>query len=303
MLCPNCNKDNIKLIYKNTGMPYGIFLKYKYIDLEISICRNCSFVFQNSAYSGEYDINIQMLYSNYKILDNYEFPKKDEYHLQALEFLDEFIENKIDYNILEIGSNRGDLLYLLKEKFPKINILGCEPTGFKNLKVLTIQSFFNAKLFSMKFDLIVLRYTLEHIKYPKSFLKEVAKVLKDDGKLYIEVPNLLNSLDEKIEDFTPDHVNYFYLKTLISTVSDLKLEKFYDSPFLYAIFSKNGDFEYKEKDIVDIENKFQGFQKSIDDIANKLDKYKRVIFYGVGNYYLWVYHRFKNILEQKESFF
>lgn len=303
MNCPNCSEVNVKKIYRNKNMPYGIFLKDRYIDLEISICKNCGFVFQNSAFCNEYDERIKKLYGLYEIDKQYDFPKRDNYALKSLEFLDEFIENRIDYNILEIGSNRGDFLYLLKEKFSKINVLGCEPTKFKNLKVLTIQSFFNAELFSMKFDLIILRHTLEHIKYPKKFLKEVIKVLKDNGKLYIEVPNLLNSLDKRIEDFTPDHVNYFYLKTLVSTVPDLKLEKFYDEPFLYAIFSKNGSFKFKEGDIVDIESKFIAFQKSIDDIASKLDKYERVIFYGVGNYYLWVYYRFKNILEQKELYF
>ncbi|SFO91689.1 methyltransferase domain-containing protein [Hydrogenimonas thermophila] len=301
--CPLCKAVNLKKVYINKNMPFGIFLKNEVIDLEISFCNNCGFVFQNSAYTDEYDKKVEKLYSSYDINRQYNFPKRDFYSQKALEFIEEFIKDEIDYNVLEIGSNRGDLLYLLKEKFQKINVLGCEPTKFQDLKVLTIQNFFSADLFCVKFDLIILRHTLEHIKYPKNFLEDVKKVLKDDGKIYIEVPNLLNSLNNKIEDFTPDHVNYFYLNTLTSSVSNLRLEKFCDNPFLYTIFSKQGNLNYKKNNKEDIINQFKEFQKSIDNITMELNKYKRVIFYGVGNYYLWIYNRFKNLLEKKELYF
>ncbi len=103
-------------------MPYGMGLNHKTLDIEVSLCKTCNFVFQSSAYTKQYDEDIKELYGSYKISDVYDFPNRNYHNVKALSFLEDIIENNINYNVLEIGSNRGDFLYLLKEKFPKINI-------------------------------------------------------------------------------------------------------------------------------------------------------------------------------------
>ncbi|MEA2049963.1 MAG: class I SAM-dependent methyltransferase, partial [Campylobacterota bacterium] len=234
--CPVCNSIDIDIVYKNKQMPYGIKLINKFIDIEVAICKTCSFVFQCSSYCEEYDKNIELLYKNYKISDMYNFPNRSIHHLKALNFISSTIQNNIDYNILEIGSNRGDFLYLLKEKFSNINILGCEPTDFKDLFIPTINSFFDKNLFSTKFDLVIIRHTLEHIKYPKVFIKELKYILKEGAFVFVEVPNLIYSLNNFIEDYTPDHVNYFYKDSLDDCFDEYKAIKYDNKEFLYSLF-------------------------------------------------------------------
>lgn len=298
--CPIC-KTTSKKVYENKQMSYGINLCSSKINLEVNICQNCNFVFQSSSYNKTYDNEIEKLYKTYTISNMYNFPNANNVNLKALEFISPFIRDEIDFNILEIGSNRGDFLYLLKQKFPKVNILGCEPTEFKELKVPTINSFFNKNLFNTKFDLIILRHTLEHIKKPDIFLKELDSIQKSNSHVFIEVPNLIYSLNNFIEDFTPDHVNYFY-KNSLCNLFNKEIIKIDDKEFLYALFS-NEDKKYESKLKTDFEELFINFNKNIETLTNKITSYHRVVFYGISNFYLWIYSRLQNNLKDKECFF
>ena len=63
------------------------------------------------------------------------------------------------------------------EKFPEIKetVYNC--------------SLSDANIQKNSFDIIIMVDTLEHITYPNDFLKELSCYLKENGKLYIEVPN------------------------------------------------------------------------------------------------------------------
>ena len=302
MNCPNCSTINTKIVYTNNNMPYGINLKNTTINLKVSLCQDCKFVFQSSAYIKDYDEVIKKLYTSYKISNMYNFPNKNIQNIKALDFISSTIENSVDYNVLEIGSNRGDFLYLLKEKFSNINILGCEPTEFKNLKVPTINSFFDKNLFNTKFDLIILRHTLEHIKNPKQFMKDVQNTLKQDGYIFIEVPNIYYSLKNFIEDFTPDHVNYFSLNSLVNCCEDLALYKFDDTQYLYTIFTNRKSDVVTKHNSIDFEELFVKLSEQINKISKELKIFEKIVFYGVGNYYLWFFSRYKDILQNKSLF-
>ncbi|RXJ93850.1 hypothetical protein CRV00_09270 [Malaciobacter molluscorum] len=301
MICPNCNSTKTITIYKNKKMPYGLNLKEKTIDIEVEYCQECKFIFQSSAYTNNYNKNILELYKSYTISNMYNFPNTSQTNIKALKFISPYIKDEINFNILEIGSNRGDFLYLLKQKFTKVNILGCEPTEFKELKVPTINSFFNKNLFNTKFDLIILRHTLEHIKNPDIFIKDLEFIQKNNSHVFIEVPNLIYSLNNFIEDFTPDHVNYFY-KDSLCKLFNKKIIKIDDEEYLYALFS-NEDKKYESTSKIGFEELFINFNKNIETLTNNITSYNRVIFYGISNFYLWIYSRLQNNLKNKECFF
>ncbi len=301
MKCPTCSSLDTKIVYKNLKMPYGVTMIDKIINLTVSYCTSCSFVFQSSAYTNEYDKNIEILYKNYKIVDIYNFPNRNYYNLKALNFVSDSIENTINYNVLEIGSNRGDFLYLLKEKFSNINILGCEPTEFKNLNVPTVNSFFDAQLFNTRFDLIIVRHTLEHIKNPKIFIKELTKIISQKGKVFIEVPNIINSLDNMIEDFTPDHVNYFSSQTLENIFLNYNVLKKDDTELLYTIFEYSSS-KKKNNINTNIECLFDNYNEKFLNIKKQIKDYNRIVFYGISNFYLWTYVKLKDDISDKELY-
>jgi len=301
-ICPLCQSNDTIIVYQNKNMSFGILRKKSTIDLLISYCKKCTFIFQSSAYTEEYDLQIQKLYSQYFISNNYNFPNRNVQHIAALRFLDTCIENEITYNVLEIGSNRGDFLFLLKEKYQNINILGCEPTKFSNLNVPTINAFYNKDLFNTKFDLIILRHTLEHIKNPRIFLAELEKSLTPKGVIFIEVPHILNSLKKSIEDFTPDHVNYFTPQTLSNLFSSYSCLKYDEPSYLYMLFSKKRKHVHISSEGKELEL-IKNFNNQISAISQEIQNYNRIIFYGIGNYYLWTYSRLSNLIKDKELFF
>jgi len=193
-------------------------------------------------------------------------------------------------NILEIGSNRGDMLHLLKEKLPNINILGIEPTSNQEAKVPTIRGFFNEDLFSNKFDFIYMQHVLEHIPSPQNIVKSLHSLLKDDGYLYIEVPSLEYSLDNSVEDFMLEHVSYFSKETLLTLFSKFELLKIEEKPFLRTVFKKS-----KKESTYNISSEaykqwFLSFkeqkQKVLDEISTIDTKiHNRVVFFGVSFYF------------------
>lgn len=101
---------------------------------------------------------------------------------------------------MDIGCSNGTFLDIFKKKGHET--WGVEPstTGdrarIKGHRVIRA-SFEKAKLPSSYFDLVILNHTLEHLKNPKQILQKVKKILKKDGILYIDVPNV-GSLLSKI---------------------------------------------------------------------------------------------------------
>jgi len=64
-------------------------------------------------------------------------------------------------------------------------------------------------------DIVTVYQTFEHVKEPQRFLKSIAKYLKPDGHLVIEVPNVHDPLltvfaDEGYEDFYYKEAHLFY---------------------------------------------------------------------------------------------
>ena len=70
-----------------------------------------------------------------------------------------------------------------------------------------------------KFDVIVMFQVLEYISNPVTFLKNIRKLLKKNGKLLIKIPNagdLSLKLNKKYNDWfwQRAHINYFTTKTV-----------------------------------------------------------------------------------------
>ncbi|HEF1386256.1 TPA: methyltransferase domain-containing protein, partial [Campylobacter jejuni] len=96
---------------------------------------------------------------------------------------------------LEIAPGSGDMINALIHdvKFMYTvdpSFVSLEIENINNLK--HIQGFFNFNTLKTtlkdKINLIIFRHLLEHINTPFNFLSDVAKLLKNDGLVYIEIP-------------------------------------------------------------------------------------------------------------------
>lgn len=308
MNCPVCESEKLERIY---SAPSAVFVSVEAeFPLVVSLCLDCGFAFQASAYSTAYDLLAERAYQNFTKSANFEFPRRSDEYVNAAEMILKSCPEGEPLSILEIGSNRGDLLYLIKEARPDAKILGVEPTGFENTPVPTIKGFYRPELFTEKFDLIILQHVLEHIKSPKDFIAGVKQSLAPNGMLFVEVPSLIYSLTNKVEDFSLEHVNYFTPSSLQSVLSGLAITALRTEPFLSAVCRAEGQSVVggnQPVPIAEIKRLAQDFvarKKMLQaEIIAASNAGSCVIFYGTSFYFRTVFSELKSQLNKTKTYF
>jgi len=95
--------------------------------------------------------------------------------------------------ILEVGSNTGNLLRYFKEKGHRVTGLELSHNAAEYARttnvVPTIESTIENYNDGGKFDLVLAVHTFEHLKDPRGFLRVCKNKLSQNGFLYIEIPN------------------------------------------------------------------------------------------------------------------
>jgi len=138
--------------------------------------------------------------------------------------------------ILEIASNDGSFIKILKKKFNSF-IIGVDPA--KNLakkanskRIFTINDYFNFKLSNSiknkfsKFDFIFARNVIAHLKNPNEAFMGIENLLKDEGVLILEVPHLLNILNKnQYDNIFHEHIGFHSLKSIkdLCKINNLKV--------------------------------------------------------------------------------
>lgn len=128
--------------------------------------------------------------------------------------------------VLEIASNDGSFLSILKDKF-KCFIIGVDPAKnfkkkLKRKNILTIFDFFSPKLSLTikkrfnKFNFIFARNVVAHVSSPNEIFQGAFKLLEKDGIFIVEVPHLMNIIRyNQYDNIFHEHVGYHSLKSLI----------------------------------------------------------------------------------------
>jgi 2-polyprenyl-3-methyl-5-hydroxy-6-metoxy-1,4-benzoquinol methylase len=96
--------------------------------------------------------------------------------------------------ILDFGCNLGHLTSMIKKAAPGSEVYGADINDFalkcarKKHKCIKFYEINNKFLENNKFDIIVVSHVLEHIKKRKEFMKNLSKILSDNGKIIIAIP-------------------------------------------------------------------------------------------------------------------
>ena len=172
----------------------------------------------------------------------------------------DIFEKKIKKNkktILDIGSGFGHFLKIGKDR--NWDVTGIEPSlkgaqfAKEKFDLEIINSNFDDELIKnlKKFDAIHLSEVLEHVPKPVNFLKNIYKVLNNNGLLCIEVPNDYNLMQEsaainlKLDPWwlsPPFHVNYFNYDSLINLLETNNFKVFLkESSFPLELFLLMGE--------------------------------------------------------------
>jgi SAM-dependent methyltransferase len=134
-------------------------------------------------------------------------------------------------SVLDIGCGTGYLLSLLKELGAKV--VGLEPgshgqDGARKYDIPIIRDFFPSLQMKNKFDIILAFCVLEHVQSYESFLQNIQKQLKDNGVIFLAVPDCQPYLDTgDISFLFHEHWNYFTaytLQSILQRVTGLTIE-------------------------------------------------------------------------------
>ena len=157
--------------------------------------------------------------------------------------------------VLDLGAGAGSLKSY--EYACSVVSVDCDPHAFtygyrpESILFHVIASGDSLPFAGATFDLILCHHVLEHVANLEAVLKELSRVLKPDGRLYVSVPNgygLCDGIYRYVFE-GGDHVNRFTRQALIDTVQTrvgvelTAWQKLYSS-FAYLARTKNLDVDH-----------------------------------------------------------
>lgn len=208
--------------------------KQKFINIseftEFKICKFCGLGISN---------NIELLSSTSELSPMHRFNFLFEKIVKVLNYSRAFciflrLRARKFGNLLDFGCGRGETLKLFS--FFGWEVIGVEhdnksAADAKNskLSVVTYPEFqIYIDKWKLNIDLVTFLHNLEHLKNPREILNSTKNLLKNDGEIYIEVPNF-HSLQSKIArnnwvylDLT-NHYFHFTRYSLALLLEDLEL--------------------------------------------------------------------------------
>lgn len=222
--CPMCNSSDV--VYLGTGDRYNM-------GLQTESCNSCGLIFINprptqTAMNNFYRNHYRSFYESVEQPD-IEYVQRGPFQARAhfvVAALKEFMTLDDEKKVLDVGCAEGTLLKNLKNTFPKCEFFGLEPNpkfaafakghaGVNNIYSGTIEEFYSDSK-SNQFDVITITHVLEHMPYPVETLILLKKLLKPEGLIYVEVPNVLDSRVKGLGHIHLAHLISFYPKTFHS---------------------------------------------------------------------------------------
>jgi len=189
--CPVCGSHNVLDIKEIGWAPQVIYEIMPGVEVYAAVishyykCTGCSLIFQNPRMSDE---ELNKFYSqgyyrwNLNLSDE-EMDKGEKYRAG----IDAGIIKKHVGNVdshLDVGCGRG---YLLEAIWAKTKVGVDENTDWETVEGIKIYNKID-QVPTQFFDLVTAIHVLEHVPAPLDYLKKLAKFLKKDGFLVIEVP-------------------------------------------------------------------------------------------------------------------
>ena len=204
--CPVCTSDDFEQILKSK-LPLSTY------KINISICKSCGHIYQNPKLSNadEYKFNKDFYGYFYGSKKDSETEKEYKFILDRTK---EYLPSE-KISILDVGAGTGiGLKSLSKYLDAELSAIESQETVIQNYSSMGISlvstDFNNIKNIDLKFDLIILRHTLEHSVNPESLIIDLKHLMNSDTVLYIAVPNLQAACSPiRFNFFILPHLQYF----------------------------------------------------------------------------------------------
>ena len=143
-------------------------------------------------------------------------------------------------NIIELGSGEGygvEMLAPLAGKYLAVDKFDTNVAGHANVEFRKMLLPSLAGIADNSFDFAVSFQVIEHIQDDKAFIREIHRVLKPGGKLFLSTPNRLMSLTRN-----PWHIREYTAAELTNLVSQV-----FKSVEMKGVYGNEKVMEYHEK--------------------------------------------------------
>mgnify|MGYP000218130830 FL=1 len=224
---------------------------------ELVACDDCAFIYYDSPTT---QAQWNEFYANHYFIQFYKVRESDIQQKKLLEKSSNFIISaglKPNDVIADVGCGPGHLLTAIKQK------------GFENVEGVEVCQDFFPELESRGItaidgvsealpyqngvlDVVCYSHIIEHLLEPTKTVSEANRVLKEGGKVYVELPDIehYDAVEgvHPLNQFIFEHINHFDLEhlTLLFSQSGFVLEKYERDekdkmPILRALFKKGND--------------------------------------------------------------
>ena len=269
----------------------------KYIDYKYNICKceSCNYFWMKYNHPSILGNNKSLKFYDLRIRSNepenhFNKLKKWLLDLGVLENIDSFgLVSYKDNSLFEKIRKNNSTSSLI---YDDIDILEIS----RNFKNNIIKSFSNCQ--SNKYDFIIARHVLEHISNPDLFLKELIRLIKNNGIIYFEMPSPLFMIEKGLSYYLwEEHPSYFSIKSLRKIFKNNYLNSCFAifengfEPIISVILTKNNlkNLEYKEFNFSDTNMSIENFRNKHIENKKKIRDYlinhniKNLYFLGAGH--------------------
>jgi SAM-dependent methyltransferase len=292
--CPICQSYQSKAIRKlDLIVPDGFSLQHTF---SINACCDCGGVFHNV----EPQKNRDSYYESYtgSTTDEYQISNEQiKLNDLTINFLEHAGVTSTNQSIVDVGCSFGIALMTLKKKgFENVYAIDPDRAAIRYLKHRGISGKVGLASdafpeFNQQFDIVILRHVLEHLYSPIDAINNVAKWLKPNGKLYIELPDLSRYSESAPFPgyfFEYEHINHFSLLSLLNLMSEFSLTHYESTidiyPCLRAVFVKKDFSKLKHHAIQDVKYVEDSFSLASEQGQIVLDNIERL---GQNEIALW----------------
>ena len=215
--CPICDSLNVKARFVKDGIPY-------------MVCINCHFSFSYSPRNANFQSTLEEYETGYL-----QYLNSDPSDAKNFGALRRWMENHVcleGSRILDIGCGSGKWVRFLHG-------LGMDSSGIEPSETL-YRHFLSGETFFRKaaiddpqlsltgpFDIITAFDVLEHVQAPLVFLQHVTALLKDEGWLFVSLPDagsrLSRLLGKHWHHFNRYHFSFFDASSLSRTAKSIGL--------------------------------------------------------------------------------
>lgn len=291
--CPCCHSELIvqtifnKLPSSSAALDIHPTFEIPNAGFDAAICDNCKYI------TNANESRFNTVYSNQLYVLKTAVTNSMSTNLKLI--LDFIIQGRTDFSnfsVLEIGSGAGEVALWLDRQGANVYTVDPAISGYENSGICHYGTNFDYQLASslnQKFDLIICRHIIEHTEDPQSFLTICDSVLNESGKIYIEVPNLIDTLEsDRLVDFFNDHIQYFTENSfrLLAQTSQLYLESkayWLNQAHIGLMLSHSNQTQYiNNPENINIIESLDRSETKFKTVLNEMKNYNNIVIYGAG---------------------